>query len=43
MVAKPLGIFGPILVPREMIFCWKFPLQDVDDDGRMLRIQGEVL
>jgi hypothetical protein len=43
MIAKPHTIFGLDLVPKRMIFCWKFPLLDVDDDGRMLGIQGEML
>jgi hypothetical protein len=42
LIAKHLGIFGPNLAPRDMFFCWKFPLHDVDDDARMLGIQGEV-
>jgi hypothetical protein len=41
-IANPLGIFGPILAPRGMFLCCKFPLLDVEDDARMLEIQGEV-
>jgi hypothetical protein len=42
MITKPLMIFGLYLVPKRMLFCWKSPLHAVDDDARMLGIQGEV-
>jgi hypothetical protein len=43
LIANPLGIFGLDLSPRGMFLCCNFPLHGVEDDARMLGMQGEVL
>jgi hypothetical protein len=43
LIANPPIIFGLVRVSKRMILCCKFPLHDVEDDARMLEMQGEVL
>jgi hypothetical protein len=43
MIAPQSPIFGLVRVSTRMLLCCKTPLHDVEDDARMLEMQGEVL